>query len=39
MINADPKLASVDVAKAYDYQYLDKLKSLGFDKAVGVPGA
>lgn len=39
LVSADPKLASVDVTKTYDYQYLDKLHSLGFDKAVGVPGA
>jgi ABC-type nitrate/sulfonate/bicarbonate transport system substrate-binding protein len=39
MVIADPTLSNVDVTKAYDLQYLDKLHSLGFDKAVGVPGA
>jgi len=39
LVSADPKISSVDTTKTYDYQYLDKLHALGFDKAVGVPGA
>ena len=39
MSTADAKLAKVDVKNAYTFQYLDKLKSLGFQKAIGVPGA
>ena len=39
MVYADPNIKDVDVTKAYTFQFLDKLHQLGFDKAVGVPGA
>jgi len=39
MATANAKLKNVDVKNGYTLEYLDKLKSLGFDKAVGVPGA
>ena len=39
MLTADPNLKDVDVKKAYTFEFLDKLHQLGFDKAVGVPGA
>jgi NitT/TauT family transport system substrate-binding protein len=37
MVSAAPELKDVDVTKAYTSEYLDKLHTLGFDKAVGVP--
>ncbi|HVA24697.1 MAG TPA: ABC transporter substrate-binding protein [Chloroflexota bacterium] len=39
MTSANPKIASVNVKDAYTFDYLNKLKSLGFEKAIGVPGA
>ncbi|MHB8618108.1 MAG: ABC transporter substrate-binding protein [Chloroflexota bacterium] len=39
MATANPKIKSVNVADAYSKQYLDKLKAIGFEKAIGVPGA
>lgn len=39
MATVDPRLKDVDVTTAYTYEYLDKLKALGFDRSVGVPGA
>ena len=37
MVTAAPDLKDVDVTKAYTSEFLDKLHTLGFDKAVGVP--
>jgi NitT/TauT family transport system substrate-binding protein len=37
MITAAPELKDVDVKKAYTNEFLDKLHTLGFDAAVGVP--
>ena len=39
MVSVDPTLKDVDVTRAYTFDFLDKLHQLGFDKAVGVPGA
>ncbi len=33
----DPAMQKVEVTKAYTYQFLDKLKDMGFNQAVGVP--
>jgi hypothetical protein len=37
MVAADPKVEDGDVTKAYTFEYLDKLKQLGFDKDISVP--
>jgi hypothetical protein len=38
MVSANPALKDVDVKKAYTFEFLDKLKELGFPKTIGVPG-
>ena len=39
MASANPKINNINVKDAYTSDYLNKLKSLGFEKAIGVPGA
>jgi NitT/TauT family transport system substrate-binding protein len=39
MTSANPKIANVNVKDAYTLDYVNKLKSLGFEKAIGVPDA
>lgn len=34
----DPSIADVDVTSVYDHSFLDQLKSLGFQAALGLPG-
>ncbi len=34
---ANPAVKDVDVTKAYDTQWLDKLKTMGFNQAIGLP--
>lgn len=34
---ADPAVAEVDVTKSYTFQFLDRLREMGFNDAVGVP--
>lgn len=36
---ANPALKDVDVTRAYDMQWLDKLKEMGFNRAIGLPGS
>jgi hypothetical protein len=33
----NPALKDVDVTKAYTFEFLDKLRDMGFNEAVGVP--
>ena len=37
LASVNPDLASVDVNQAFTYEYLDKLKEMGFNAQVGVP--
>ena len=39
MATANPKIGNVNVKDAYTFEYLNKLKSLGFEKEIGIPGA
>ena len=37
MATQDAALKNVDVTKAYSLQYLDRLRELGFNEAIGLP--
>jgi NitT/TauT family transport system substrate-binding protein len=39
MVTQSPELASVDVTNSFTLQYLDRLKELGLNDAVGVPAS
>ncbi|MBI2755456.1 MAG: ABC transporter substrate-binding protein [Chloroflexi bacterium] len=36
---ANPTIKDADVTKAYDIQWLDKLRALGFDQTIGLPAS
>jgi ABC-type nitrate/sulfonate/bicarbonate transport system substrate-binding protein len=38
LVTINPDIASADVTQAYDISLLDKLKDMGFNHAIGVPG-
>lgn len=39
MATQNDALKSVDVTKAYSFEFLDRLRAMGFNQAVGVPGS
>ena len=38
LVTTSPQIATVDVSKACNNEFLDKLKTMGFQKKIGVPG-
>ncbi len=39
LASVNPDLETVDINQAFTYEYLDKLRDLGFDDAIGLPKA